>query len=98
MYFLCFEVFTVLFLQIQMFLYVTLYCWVSGSCHFNSTAYLQNIGTHQTKNHHIPEDVNHQFQCKLVVTKSILPFLVLTYLLTPWSRVLLEKLTSKLCS
>ena len=25
-------------------------------------------------------------------------FLKLTYLLTPWSRVLLEKLTSKLCS
>jgi len=24
--------------------------------------------------------------------------LILTYLLTPWSRVLLEKLTSKLCS
>jgi hypothetical protein len=25
-------------------------------------------------------------------------FILLTYLLTPWSRVLLEKLTSKLCS
>lgn len=77
MYQLCLEVFTVLILQIQMFLYVMLCCWVSGS-YFNSTAYLQNIWTHQTKNHRIPEDMNHQFQCKLVVTKPILPFLVIT--------------------
>jgi len=36
-----------------------------------------------------------------VAVLSLLPVLfqmLLTYLLTPWSRVLLEKLTSKLCS
>jgi hypothetical protein len=34
----------------------------------------------------------------LFLPSSALTKRVLTYLLTPWSRVLLEKLTSKLCS
>ena len=32
-----------------------------------------------------------------VTAPSDVPTYLLTYLLTPWSRVLLEKLTSKLC-
>ena len=34
----------------------------------------------------------------IVVIITIVIIIILTYLLTPWSRVLLEKLTSKLCS
>jgi len=34
----------------------------------------------------------------LHVSRIRVKLLTLTYLLTPWSRVLLEKLTSKLCS
>ena len=37
--------------------------------------------------------INGSLKCLLLSTVT-----VLTYLLTPWSRVLLEKLTSKLCS
>jgi len=38
----------------------------------------------------------HDRLSKIRYTKQLLH--LLTYLLTPWSRVLLEKLTSKLCS
>jgi hypothetical protein len=33
----------------------------------------------------------------LKVNSAVLDYILFTYLLTPWSRVLLEKLTSKLC-
>jgi len=35
---------------------------------------------------------------KIMKDQDIKKAYLLTYLLTPWSRVLLEKLTSKLCS
>ena len=55
-------------------------------------AYVSGHCTFHTISMHSP-----RFGAHVVSSKDIAPF-EFTYLLTPWSRVLLEKLTSKLCS